>query len=225
MGNTPKEPLQSRRHFLSSLLEAGLSAPATWAKSKLEAAQGVPGEAHRQTAVAPPGAISHDHLNSLCDGCGLCIKDCPTKVLKPSTSEYPLPAIAQPVLDFSRGWCDYDCTACSQSCPRGAIQPLDIDTKQSTQIGLAQLVKSLCINSSDAPACTICRDVCPASAIKMRDDYSTPLITIEGSAPRRRVFPEIEAILCIGCGLCEFRCPSQPAKAIHVEGLKIHEEN
>lgn len=221
MSSQDNKPLQSRRRFLSSLLEAGLSIPKTWAQTKTDAIQGVPKESRRKTAVSPPGSLSHEHLNSSCTGCGLCIQKCPTKVLKPSTSEYGIEAVMQPVLDFSRGYCDYECTVCTDVCPNGSITHLDIDTKQSVQIGTAVLVSSMCLNDRTGDSCTVCRDVCPASAIKLKADYNQEMVDVDGIR-KHRVYPVIEDILCIGCGLCENKCPSSAAPAIHVEGFKEH---
>lgn len=130
--------------------------------------------------------------------------------------------MAQPVLDFSRGWCDYDCTICGDKCPNGAILPLGLEEKQEVQIGMAVLVKGLCLNADDEGQCQVCADNCPASAIKMKEDYNSPLIISADGEKRFRTYPEIEDALCIGCGRCEYLCPSSRAKAIHIEGLSEH---
>lgn len=223
MGQTGKEPSQSRRHFLSALLEAGLSAPRSWAQSRADAVMGIPAEARRKTAVSPPGSISHKHLNGHCDGCGLCVQHCPTHVLRAGVTEYGPDNIAHPVLDFAYGYCGHECNACGNICPKGAIMPIDSDARLSVQIGIAVLVKELCLNGSSDSICSICADSCPAWAIKMKEDYNLEMVEVDGTR-RHRIFPTIEEALCIGCGLCEYRCPSSGAKAIHIEGLKEHRD-
>lgn len=215
---------QSRRQFLSTILQAGFSIQSAWARSKVDGLYGVPEEAKRKTAVSPPGSVSHEHLNSLCNGCQACISECPTKVLRPCTSEYGMEGILQPVLDFSKGYCDPGCTCCSEVCPTGAIEKLTESAKDELQIGKAVLVSSLCINASDDGICSVCEEVCPWDAIKIKEDYTSAMAG-EGETRHFHRFPVIEDILCTGCGLCEYKCPSAHAKAIHVEGLAVHEES
>lgn len=211
---------QSRRRFLSSLLEAGISIPKGWAKAKLSAVTEVPSESNRKTTVSPPGSISHEHLNSTCNGCQLCISACPTKVLKPSTKEYDMAGVMQPHMDFSSGYCDYDCNKCSEVCPTGAIEHITLEDKQDIQIGHAVLVESLCVANLKGE-CRLCESECPTGAIRFKENYNLPMVEIEG-VKRYPRYPVIEDILCIGCGRCENVCNSPRAKAIHVEGFAIH---
>ena len=132
--------------------------------------------------------------------------------------------ILQPVLDFSKGYCDPGCTRCSEVCPTGAIEKLTESRKDDLQIGKAVLVSSLCINASDDKVCAACADVCPWDAIKIKEDY-TSVMAGEGESRHFHRFPVIEDILCTGCGLCEHKCPSPIARAIHVERLAVHEES
>ena len=36
------------------------------------------------------------------------------------------------------------------------------------------------------------------------------------------LIPEVNEDICIGCGHCEFACPTVPYKAIFVDGNPIH---
>ncbi|MBN2520207.1 MAG: 4Fe-4S binding protein, partial [Bacteroidales bacterium] len=38
------------------------------------------------------------------------------------------------------------------------------------------------------------------------------------------VIPEVTEDICIGCGACEYVCPSLPYKSIYVEGHVIHQK-
>jgi len=203
----------SRRSFLSSVALIGLTGPKMMAQDLSDRVDPSAKSSRRKTAVSPFGSESHEHLTKNCTACHLCISNCPTKVLRPAVSEYGLDGVMAPIMDYSKGYCEYECTVCSQVCPSDAIQTLTADEKQSIQVGLAVFDKDLCVVSRDNVSCGHCSTHCPAGAIKLVPDYTDP---------ERRVYPKIEAALCIGCGACEYHCPSSPAKAIHVEGFLIH---
>ena len=83
-------------------------------------------------AVAPPGSDAGARLRTRCTGCNLCVAKCPTKVLKAATLEYGLTGTMMPVMDFSRGFCEKDCTLCGEVCPTGAIRRLTKEEKAKT---------------------------------------------------------------------------------------------
>ncbi len=202
-----------RREFLSSIALLGLAGTKAVAENVAEKVEPDLSLYKRKTAVSPFGSESHEHLNRTCTACHLCISKCPNKVLRPAMNEYGIDGMMQPVMDYSRGYCDYDCTLCGEVCPNDAIKSLTVDEKQSTQVGVAVFYKDICVVNKDGVSCGNCEAHCPTGAIKLVTDYNDP---------QRRVYPKVEAALCIGCGACEYHCPAQPVKAIHVEGLIIH---
>ncbi len=172
----------------------------------------------RDEKVIPPGARSAIRLANHCTACQLCISACPNNVLRPSTS---ISTFMQPTLEFNQGWCRPECTACSDVCPTGAIESLDIPTKASTKIGTAVVDLSACISAAYGQACGNCSRKCPAGAITM--------ISMQEDGGNLR--PLVDAERCIGCGSCEYHCPVGTANniraeraAIHVEGHNIHRE-
>lgn len=211
---------ESRRKFLSAIAVAGMASTKLWAQEKVEkvdaAIQGK--ETKEHVPVSPFGSVSHKRFNDKCTACHLCVAKCPNKVLRPSMNEYGLAGVMQPVMDYTRGYCDYDCTLCSEVCPAGAIEKLTADEKQGIRIGLAVFDRSACVVETDDVTCGNCQAHCPAGAIKLVPDYNAPIPGAQGRQ-RFKVFPQIEAELCIGCGACQYHCP---AGAIRVEGYEVH---
>lgn len=169
-------------------------------------------EIDREFPVSPPGSKSIGHFKSICTACSLCINACPTNVLQPSLFEYGLLGIMQPYMDFSTSFCNYECTKCGEVCPTGAILPLTVKEKKTTQTGIAKFVKNNCIVITNETECVACSEHCPTKATTMIS-YKNDL-----------VIPEIDESICIGCGACEFACPAKPYKAIYVEGNEVHKK-
>lgn len=167
----------------------------------------------RQTPIAPPGAGSRANLEQHCTGCQLCISECPNEVLRPSDDLWHL---MMPVMSYERGYCRPECNRCSQICPAGAIKPITVEDKASTQIGHAVFIKKNCVVLRDEVECGNCASHCPTGAIEMvpsdPNDEDSPYI------------PAVNEARCIGCGACENLCPARPHSAIYVEGHEQHKE-
>lgn len=162
----------------------------------------------RQVPIVPPGSISLTHFIQRCTACHLCVSVCTTNVMVPAYLEYGVCGIMQPKLNYLQGHCDFDCNACSQVCPTGAIAPLLLHEKRLTQIGTVSLNKKKCIVYVKKKHCGACGEVCPAHAI----------FPVEKGLV---LFPEIDVDYCIGCGACEHACPTKP-KAIKVTSKIVH---
>ena len=193
--------------------------------------------------VRPPGALDasldESAFLSRCIRCGACIKVCPTAGLQPSgLDEVGLKGLWTPHLVPRLGQCDYGCHACGQVCPSGAIRPLPLAVKQLTVIGRAYIDTNRCLPWADNIPCAVCEEMCPVP------DKAIILTAGEGqaggegtqgqghgqgqgqghgrgggagavlgeSAPR----PVVISTRCIGCGLCETRCPLNGESAIRV---------
>lgn len=167
----------------------------------------------RNTSITPPGSMSARNMAQHCTACQLCVSECPNNVLRPSSD---LSTIMQPVMSYERGYCRPECNRCSSVCPTGAIKPITLADKSSTQIGHAVWVRKNCIAITEEQECGNCERHCPTGAIQMihlDGDESKPLI------------PAINEDRCIGCGACENLCPARPFSAIYVEGHEVHREN
>ncbi len=167
----------------------------------------------RQTPLTPPGSLSFQNLATRCTGCQLCVSECPNQVLRPSSD---IMHLMQPTMSYEHGYCRPECTRCSQVCPAGAIQPIDKDEKTSVQIGHAVWIKKNCVVLTDEVECGNCARHCPSGAIEM-----VPLDENNEESP---MVPAINDAACIGCGACEYVCPSRPFSAIYVEGHEVHKK-
>ena len=165
----------------------------------------------RQTPLTPPGSLSFQNLSTRCTGCQLCVSECPNQVLRPSSD---LLHLMQPTMSYEHGYCRPECTRCSEVCPAGAIKPVDKDEKTSIQIGHAVWIKKNCVVLTDEVECGNCARHCPSGAIEM-----VPMEADNEESPK---IPAINEAACIGCGACEYVCPSRPFSAIYVEGHEVH---
>lgn len=163
-------------------------------------------------AIVPPGAGSQERFLASCTGCGLCISNCKGKCLQWATDEYGWRGFMLPVMKFSGsnpGKCEYECTACNNICPTGALIPLSLKRKKLYRIGLAEFYSDLCLACTDDYPCGACAEHCPTGALEMVEDAASG-VTI----------PQVNTDLCIGCGNCEFACPVRPLAAIRIKPLK-----
>jgi polyferredoxin len=165
---------------------------------------------NKTNPVCPPGGVGIKDFNIDCTACSLCINACPNGVLQPAFTQYGIAGIMQPVMDYHKSFCTYNCVICTEVCPTNALHPLLLEAKKLTQIGKAIFIKDNCIVKTEKTACGACSESCPTKAVHM--------IPYEGNL----VIPEVTDDICIGCGHCEFACPTVPYKAIFVDGNAIH---
>lgn len=163
------------------------------------------------TGIAPPGAVSIEHLKKNCTACHACVAACPNNIIHPSTSEYGLDGILLPVLGFKHHFCGYECNECSKVCPNDALKPITLEEKQLTQIGQVEFFLEKCIVHTDGTDCGACDEHCPTKAITMVPYGETGLF-----------IPAVNTNLCIGCGGCEYICPAIPDKAMIIRAMHVH---
>ena len=207
-------PDQSKRAFMVS---TAIAATAVVAKAQDMKVDGGLAEIERaakperQTRLVPAGSLSLRNFSNHCTACQLCVSACPNQVLRPSTS---LLTLMQPEMSYERGYCRPECTKCSDVCPAGAIRPITVEEKSSTQIGHAVVCHENCVVNTDGVSCGNCARHCPAGAISM--------VRKNPDDPRSPRIPVVNEERCIGCGACENLCPARPFTAIHVEGHEVH---
>lgn len=89
------------------------------------------------------------------------MKACPVGIIRPSFSAWGPWGIFQPHLDYEHGYCQYECTACTASCPTGAIEPLSREDKKRVQNGLSHFHQGNCIVVKKGTSCGACQFACP----------------------------------------------------------------
>jgi polyferredoxin len=170
--------------------------------------------------LRPPGARENELLDK-CVRCGECMRACPTSALQPALSESGLEGLWSPLVIPRLGYCDYSCNACGQVCPVQAIPALVLEEKRQQVIGKAYLNQNRCIAWSDHKDCIVCEEMCPLpeKAVYLEQaqvkDSQGKLRTIQ--------LPWVDRERCIGCGICEYKCPvnGEAAIRVYVPGTEV----
>jgi Pyruvate/2-oxoacid:ferredoxin oxidoreductase delta subunit len=137
------------------------------------------------------------------------MKVCVTNGLQPVMLESGYQGIWTPQLVPEIGYCEYNCTLCGEVCPTGAIPRLGINKKRKFKIGVAEINENICIPYAGTEQCIVCEEHCPTpdKAIKTEE------VIVDG---KRILRPRVDKKLCIGCGICQNKCPVSPVRAIVV---------
>ena len=164
--------------------------------------------------IRPPGAQDERAFLQRCVRCSQCMKVCPTSGLQPCLDEAGWRGLGTPRLVPRLGHCDYSCHACGQVCPTGAITPLSLPLKRQESLGHAYIDTNRCLPWADGIPCIVCEEMCPVpdKAIRLIEE------TVRGEDGQEVVLqkPHVLRDLCIGCGICEYRCPLEGEAAIRV---------
>jgi len=135
--------------------------------------------------IRPPWAGTESEFTRLCNVCGECVKQCPTKIIKKGRAGFP-------VINFNAGECLF-CGDCIDACK---VNALTNENKQQPWSVSASINTRNCLAYNNTE-CRSCYDPCEASSIKM-----TP-------HPGGVSIPTINTSLCTGCGACFSVCPTK----------------
>lgn len=204
-----RKPDMGRRAVLGGLV-GGISIPLL---SNLDAG------AHHVSdprLIRPPGALPEKDFLQLCQRCGLCMKACPTNAINPTLAEAGMAGFWTPHLIMTQGYCEYTCTLCGSVCPTGAIR--EISAKEKIErpiiIGVAHVDRGRCLPWSGNGPCIVCQELCPTSpkAIYLRKE----VVPGPDHSPMVGNVPFMDLKRCVGCGICENKCPVKGRPAIRV---------
>jgi polyferredoxin len=179
-----------------------------------------------RAVIRPPGSVAEDEFLRRCIKCDQCIRVCPTNVLQPAMFEAGVEGLWTPIMISKMGWCELNCTLCSQVCPTGAIREISIaeklgigpfEAKGPIKTGTAFYNQGRCLPWAMDTSCVVCEEVCPVSpkAIFTRNVE----ITDRWGATIELKRPYIDPVKCIGCGICEHECPVKDDPAVYVTAI------
>jgi len=167
--------------------------------------------------IRPPGALAEEAFLRRCVKCGECMKVCLTNGLQPTLWEAGVEGIWSPMLVPRIGYCEYRCTLCGQVCPTGAIRRLSPAEKAEVRIGVAMIDPGRCLPYAHARSCLVCEEVCPTPTKAIR--FETAAVKTQDGRTLRVKQPRVDLERCIGCGICEAKCPVLGEPAITVSSL------
>jgi len=234
---TRETPELKRRALVTALASGAVLVPLLRTGPGLKAAGG-------PLLIRPPGAVDEAHFLDRCIRCGNCMKVCPNNALHPALAEGGLESLWTPVLVPRIGYCEPNCTLCSQVCPTGAIWEITVAEKVGTRglalgasqtdghtetpaaaatkaptrdpirIGTAFYDRGRCLPWSMATECIVCEEWCPTSPKAV---YLVPAEVTDAAGQTKTVKqPYVDPKRCTGCGACEFACPVKGRPAIYV---------
>lgn len=199
----------SRRQFIGSSLAAVALVPAMRV--------GLRGKLPNPGLIRPPGSLIEKEFLQRCVRCGECMKVCLTNGIQPTFLEAGIEGMFTPALNMRAGYCEYNCSLCGQVCPTGAIKELDIADKQKIKIGSAFIDRSRCIPYTLGINCIVCEEHCPApkKAIWFEEKE---MLNDKGERNIIKL-PRVNLEQCVGCGICENKCPVLDKPAIYVTSI------
>ncbi len=158
------------------------------------------------TAIRPPGARAEPEFLGACIRCGMCVRDCPYKILDLAKLGEDI-ATGTPFFTARSGPCEMcEDIPCVKACPTGALDP-QLKSIDKARMGLAVLVDhETCLNCLGL-RCEVCYRVCPLidKAITLEPQHNAR------TGKHTLFIPAVHSDRCTGCGKCEQACVLEAA--------------
>ncbi len=148
--------------------------------------------AHVHPPLRPPGAIGEATFQNYCIRCRKCAEVCPYGSIHMTHGEWGI-KMGTPVI-YPRQTPCYLCMKCPPVCPTGALEP--ITDKNAVKMGTAFIQTESCL-AYNGVLCRACYERCP--------------IYREAITLKEEIYPVVHPEKCVGCGICEHVCPTEPA--------------
>jgi len=149
-----------------------------------------------QKPLRPPWAVTESLFTEICNHCGDCISQCPTKIIKSARANFP-------VVDFSAGECLF-CEQCVDVCKPKAL----LKTRNKLPWILKASIQTECCIAHNGVECRGCCDPCESRAITMPPRAGGVSI------------PVLNSNHCTGCGACIAACPVQAISINTFSGIQ-----
>lgn len=141
--------------------------------------------------LRPPGAVFDELLVDTCARCGKCVAACPRDAIRPLDASWGRARGTPAIVPREAPCVVCEGLACTWVCPSGALRRIAVF---DVQMGTAELQPGRCLAFLGTP-CSACVQACPVPGA---------LAAVDGR-------PVVDPARCIGCGVCEHVCPTEPA--------------
>ena len=146
--------------------------------------------------LRPPGALPEAEYETVCSRCGKCVEVCPANAI--NLDKNGLIADGFPyIVPAERPCVVCDELACMKHCPSGALKLVD---KLAIRIGTAKVTHATC-RRTEGEDCRLCVFACPIGPSAIYISETTNKVRVKKAG-------------CIGCGLCENICPTEPRSIV-----------
>ena len=190
--------MKKRREFLLNLagMACGMGLLGTGLLLHSRSAASLPAQ-----AIRPPGALPEPDFLGACIRCGLCVRDCPYRILKLAEAGEKV-ALGTPYFTARTGPCEMcEDIPCIPVCPTGALshELKDID---EARMGLAVVVDQESCIAFLGLRCEVCFNICPLRREAITLEYRHN----PRSGKHALFIPIVHSEACTGCGKCEQAC-------------------